>query len=70
MSEPEKSPEPDRPSEQRSEFTVVGAEVLWVGKPDTTVRPRDPNVPIFWPEDVPMPWKTKEPPPPEPPKTE
>jgi hypothetical protein len=40
------------------------------GPEDTTVRPRDPNVPICWPEGVPMPWKTKQPPPPEPPKTE
>jgi hypothetical protein len=33
------------------------------GPEDTTVRPRDPRVPIFWPEGVPMPWKTKRQPP-------
>ena len=70
MSEPEKTPDPNRPSGKRSQVTVVGAEIVWVGEEDNTVRPRDPNTPIFWPEDVPMPWKTKQPLPPEPPKAE
>ena len=63
MSEPEKIPDPESHMEERDGITVVGGEILWVGEPDTTVRPRNPNTPIFWPEGVPMPWKTKQPPP-------
>ncbi len=70
MSEPEKVPNPKPGPGRQSEVTVVGVEVIWIGEEDTTVRPRDPNTPIFWPEDVPMPWKNKQQPPPEPPKSE
>jgi hypothetical protein len=70
MSEPEKTPDPESHMEERDGVTVVGAQIIGPVKVDTTVRPRDPNVPIFWPEDVPMPWKTNQQPPPEPPETE
>ena len=70
MSEREKIPDLESHLEERDGVTVVGGEIIGDVKRDNTVRPRDPNTPICWPEGVPMPWKTKQPPPPEPPKSE
>jgi hypothetical protein len=73
---PSRTPERYRPTkEELAELAAalhkqLDFVVIADGPGDTTVRPRDPNVPICWPEGVPMPWKTKQPPPPEPPKPE
>jgi hypothetical protein len=63
-----------RPSTTPQQFPVSKEElaryrpemdqvIIVDGPEDTTVRPRDPSIPIFWPEGVPMPWKTKRQPP-------
>jgi hypothetical protein len=62
MSEPNKSPVPHPDGEG---VAGVDVEILWVGKEDPTVRPRDPNVPIFWPDDIPLPGREQ----PKPPET-
>jgi hypothetical protein len=55
--------------EELANFPLKGGDpvVILDGPADTTVRPRDPRIPIFWPEDIPLPGKAKRQAPPEPP---
>ena len=58
--------------EELANFPLKGGDQIIIadGPADTTVRPRDPRIPIFWPEDIPLPGKAKRQAPPEPPKAE
>ncbi len=60
MSLPDKNPIPHPDADG---VAGVDMEILWVGKEDATVRPRDPNRPIFWPDDIPLPGRGERKPP-------
>jgi hypothetical protein len=54
----ENNPKPKPPEEPRCFTESRNAIYVYVDGPgDTTIRPRRPNIPIFWPEGVPFPWE-------------
>jgi hypothetical protein len=55
---PENGPNP-KPHQEQKCVTESRNTVYYYddGPGDTTIRPRRPNIPIFWPEGVPFPWE-------------
>ena len=57
-------PERFRFSKEELAAAMIGpASVIYCleGPEDTTIRPRDPNIPLFWPKDIPLPKRPKPP---------